>query len=116
MKKMIAILLGLTLSVSVLASAKAVEITGDMPGVWWANTSTNGNTSAAYWDIWNYENQNYDNYFVFNFDGTDDGWSEPVPRSYLGIGSIDKAIHGRRRCAEGSEVWRHDDGATGTTG
>lgn len=78
MKKIIAILLGVALSVSALASAKATEITGEMENVWWANTSTNGKTSVAFWDIWNYENQNYDNYFVFNFDGKDDGWSEPV--------------------------------------
>ncbi|MCX6403603.1 MAG: hypothetical protein NT032_06840 [Actinobacteria bacterium] len=78
MKKIIAILLGVALSVSTLASAKAVEITGGMSDIWWANTDTNGKTSVAYWDIWNYENQNYDNYFVFNFDGTDEGWSEPV--------------------------------------
>jgi hypothetical protein len=78
MKKIIALLLGAALSVSALASAKATEITGEMENVWWANTSTNGQTSVAFWDIWNYENQNYDNYFVFNFDGKDDGWSEPV--------------------------------------
>jgi hypothetical protein len=78
MKKIIAILLGAVLSVSVLASAKATVITGEMENVWWANTSTNGKTSVAFWDIWNYENQNYDNYFVFNFNGKDDGWSEPV--------------------------------------
>jgi hypothetical protein len=84
-KKFVSIIIALVLSLTALTNARATEITGDMSNVWWANINSNGKVSAASWELWNYENQKYDNYVAFNFDGKDDGWTEPVviPSDYF---------------------------------
>jgi hypothetical protein len=84
-KKLVSIIIALVLSLTALTNARATEITGDMSNVWWANINSNGKVSAASWELWNYVNQKYDNYVAFNFDGKDDGWTEPVviPSDYF---------------------------------
>ncbi|MFM1787357.1 MAG: hypothetical protein RL228_1307 [Actinomycetota bacterium] len=95
MKKTVSILLGILLSISVLSSARAAEISGNMPDAWGADLFSNGKVTVATWGVWNEDRGATDLFLAFNFNGKDSGWSEPMFYEVDYLGDIEVLDSGK---------------------